>query len=220
MAATRARDWLAAWLHQRAHPACLQYRHRPLVVFYADHGLGTLAARRVHPDAWARTLEEAELRPRTVARQLSSVASRYSYLVAEAVHSDSPTEHVRRPKLPDRGETPGLTRDELGRRLAAARYRSVRTTASLTMLATTGLRIDEALSRDVEHLGHDRGHRILRLDHKGGLATAPCSLPLLCGRSTTTSGTGAPDRSSSPRPSDRDRRGRRVHEYVEVALRE
>ena len=32
-----------------------------------------------------------------------------------------------------------------------------------------------ALSRDVEHLGHDRGHRILRLERKGGRAvlTAP-----------------------------------------------
>jgi integrase/recombinase XerD len=29
-------------------------------------------------------------------------------------------------------------------------------------------RIGEALSRDVEHLAHDRGHRILRLERKGG----------------------------------------------------
>ena len=40
--------------------------------------------------------------------------------------------------------------------------------ALLTLLATTGLRIGEALSRDIEHLGHDRGHRVLRLDRKGG----------------------------------------------------
>jgi integrase/recombinase XerD len=30
------------------------------------------------------------------------------------------------------------------------------------------LRINEALSRDVEHLAHDRGHRILRLEREGG----------------------------------------------------
>jgi integrase/recombinase XerD len=35
------------------------------------------------------------------------------------------------------------------------------------VLAHTGLRINEALSRDVEHLGHDRGHRVLRLERKG-----------------------------------------------------
>src|SRR5205085_2352556 len=36
------------------------------------------------------------------------------------------------------------------------------------LVAHTGLRIGEALSRDVEHLAHDRGHRILRLERKGG----------------------------------------------------
>jgi integrase/recombinase XerD len=35
-------------------------------------------------------------------------------------------------------------------------------------LLHTGLRIDEALSRDVEHLTYHRGHRILRLARKGG----------------------------------------------------
>ena len=50
---------------------------------------------------------------------------------------------------------------------AADEYRSARTVALLTLLAHTGLRINEALSRDVEDLGHDRGHRVLRLERKG-----------------------------------------------------
>jgi integrase/recombinase XerD len=137
--------------------------------FAAAGRLDPLDARRVHLDTWARSLTAEGLRPRTVARRLASVSSWYGWLVAEGHRSDSPTTHVRRPKLPDRGETPGLTRDELRALLGAAGHHgSARSLALLTLMATTGLRVSEALSRDVEHLGHDRGHRVLRLDRKGG----------------------------------------------------
>lgn len=137
--------------------------------FCESHGLDPLRARRAHVDAWARTLQASGGAQRSVARRLAAVSSWYRYLVAEAVRPDSPVEHVRRPKIADRGETPGLTRDELRRLLAAAReHGSARSFALLSLLAHTGLRINEALSRDVEHLAHDRGHRILRLERKGG----------------------------------------------------
>jgi site-specific recombinase XerD len=139
------------------------------LAFCAAHGVGALKATRTHIDAWARSLEAGGRRPRTVARCLASVSSWYAYLVTSGARPDSPAAHVRRPKIPDRGETPGLTRDELRRLLSAAEgHGSARSVALLTLLATTGLRINEALSRDVEHLGHDRGHRVLKLDRKGG----------------------------------------------------
>jgi len=137
--------------------------------FCREHGVDPLAARRATVDAWARTLEGSGAAPRTVARRLAAVSSWYRYLVAEGVRADSPVEHVRRPQLGDRGATPGLTRDELRRLLTTAEeHGSARTIALLTLLAHTGLRINEALSRDVEDLAHDRGHRILRLERKGG----------------------------------------------------
>ena len=46
--------------------------------------------------------------------------------------------------------------------------------ALITLLSYNGLRVDEALSRDVSHLGHQLGHRVLRLSRKGG---ATCSSP-------------------------------------------
>ena len=47
------------------------------------------------------------------------------------------------------------------------------------MLAYNGLRIDEALSRDIEHLGHQLGHRVLRISRKGGRdALEPLSPPV------------------------------------------
>ena len=161
--------------------------------FCRDHGIDWRSARRAHVDAWARTLEAGNLSARTVARRLASVSSWYGYLVAEGVRPESPTEHVRRPHIPDHGETPGLTRDELRRLLDAARsHGSVRSVALLTLLATTGLRITEALSRDVEHIAHDSGHRILRIERKGSrggrtVLTAPALRALdiyLAGRTT------------------------------------
>jgi integrase len=81
---------------------------------------------------------------------------------------------------------------------AADSHGSARTIALLTLLAHTGLRIGKALSRDVEHLTHDHGHRILRLERKGGrgdrtVLTAPVSPP-----STPTSAAAARARCSSP----------------------
>jgi integrase/recombinase XerD len=89
--------------------------------FCESQRVDPLAARRAHIDAWARTMQAYGAAQRTVARRLAAVSSWYRYLVAEDVRSDSPTEHVRRPKVGDRGETPGLTRDEL-RRLLQARH--------------------------------------------------------------------------------------------------
>ena len=137
--------------------------------FCDTYCIDPLTARRPHIDAWARSLETAGQAPRTVARRLAAVSSWYGFLVVEEVRPDSPAEHVRRPRVGAEGETPGLTRDELRRLLAAAtEHGSLRSIALMSVLAHTGVRIGEALSRDVEHLGHDRGHRILRLERKGG----------------------------------------------------
>lgn len=139
------------------------------LTFCDEHGVEPLRARRPHIDAWARSLEELKLKPRTIARRLSSVSSWYDFLVTEQVCATSAAKDVRRPKIADRGETPGLTRDELRRLMAAAKeHGSLRSIALLSLLAHTGVRVGEALNRDVEHLAHDRGHRILRLQRKGG----------------------------------------------------
>jgi integrase/recombinase XerD len=75
--------------------------------------------------------------------------------------------------------TVGLTRDELEQPLDAADADSPRSAALITLLAYNGLRVDEALSRDVEHLGHQQGHRVLRISRKGGRdALEPLSPPV------------------------------------------
>jgi len=192
----RLRPLVAAWLLSFKSPHTVRSYRNDLVhwlAFCADHGVDPLQARRAHVDAWARVLEALGLKERSVGRRLSAVSSWYQYLVHDGVLASSPTQHVRRPKVSDEGTTPGLTRDELRRLLAAARaYGSPRSVALVSLLAHTGLRIGEALSRDVEHLAHDRGHRILRLERKDGrggrtVLTGPVVRALdeyLAGRST------------------------------------
>ena len=175
---------VAAWLLGYQSPATRRNYALDMTAwlgFCDDRGIDPLAARRVHADAWARTMQAGGAAARTVARRLAAASSWYRSLAAEGIRPASPLEHVRRPKIADRGETPGLTRGELRRLLAAAeQYGSKRSVALLNLLAHTGLRIGEALSRDVEHLAYDRGHRILRLERKGGrgdksVLTAPVS---------------------------------------------
>lgn len=168
----RLQSLIAAWLLSFKSPHTVRNYRTDLahwLAFCADHGIDPLEARRAHIDAWARVLESLGLKERSVGRRLSAVSSWYQYLVHDGVLPASPTQHVRRPKVSDEGTTPGLTRDELRRLLAAARASgSVRSVALVSLLAHTGLRMGEALSRDVEHLAHDRGQRILRLERKGG----------------------------------------------------
>ena len=75
--------------------------------------------------------------------------------------------------------TVGLARDELERQLDTAQDDGPRSAALITLLAYNGLRIDETLSRDVSHLGHQLGHRVLRISRKGGRdALEPLSPPV------------------------------------------
>ena len=113
---------VAAWLLGYQSPA--NRRNYALDItawlgFCDGHGIDPLAARRVHVDAWARTMQSGGAASRTLARRLAAASSWYRYLAAEGVRTGSPLEHVRRPKIADRGETPGLTVGELRRLLTA-----------------------------------------------------------------------------------------------------
>lgn len=138
-----------------------------------------------HVDAYARWLAETP-QPTTgkpaaassIARRLSAVAGFYQYAVDEEVLDRSPAAHVRRPKVGDDSPSTGVDRDPLRALLAAAERDGKRSHALLTLLALNGLRIGEALSRDVTDLDVERGHRVLRLVRKGGKrATAVPSAP-------------------------------------------
>lgn len=103
------------------------------------------------------------------ANVLSVCSSFYAYAVrAKALESD-PFDLVPRPDLDsDHSETLGSTEDEAARLLAAASEDSPRAYALLLAMYSMALRLDSALGARVEHLGHDRGHRVLKVRLKGG----------------------------------------------------
>lgn len=151
-------------------------------------GVDPLAAGIHHADAYSRLLLEVPdprtgrlLSPASVSRRLSALSSFYRY--AKRHHgavAESPFADAARPSVSEDSATTGLTRDELRRLVTSAHADGPRSAALIALLAYNGLRVSEALSRDVEHLGHDQGHRVLRLERKGGKrATAPLSPPVV-----------------------------------------
>jgi integrase/recombinase XerD len=140
--------------------------------------LHPLAACRHDVALWARQLAEQPRpssgkvqAPASIARRLSCLSSFYGYGVEVGVLDENPVANVKRPRVAAEAMTVGLAREELEQLLVAAEADSPRSAALITLLAYSGLRVDEALSRDVEHLGHQQGHRVLRISRKGGRDT-------------------------------------------------
>jgi site-specific recombinase XerD len=152
----------------------------------ASRELHPLDARRHDVALWARQLAEEPqpatgkvAAPASIARRLSCLSSFYGYGVEVSVLEENPVANVKRPRVTNDSMTVGLTRDELAQLLDAADADGPRSAALITLLAYNGLRVDEALSRDVEHLGHQQGHRVLRISRKGGRdALEPLSPPV------------------------------------------
>jgi integrase/recombinase XerD len=156
----------------------------------AGRELHPLDARRHDVALWARQLAEQPqpgtgkvAAPASIARRLSCLSSLYGYGVDVSVLEENPVANVKRPRVANDSMTVGLTRYELAQLLDAADGDGPRSAALITLLAYNGLRVDEALSRDVEHLGHQQGHRVLRISRKGGRdALEPLSPPGSGGR--------------------------------------
>ncbi|MFC5267230.1 tyrosine-type recombinase/integrase [Kribbella qitaiheensis] len=99
---------------------------------------------------------------------MSVVAGFYRTCVIDGVLEHSPTEYVRRPHVPAESPTLGLTHLQFEAVLTAARQSSNSCDFALvTMLGLLGLRIFEATGSDIEDLGEEHGHRVLRVHGKG-----------------------------------------------------
>lgn len=110
----------------------------------------------------------------TRARRLAAVSAFYSWLIAED-RTDRANPAAINPKQkpktdPTRPSTGGLSRAQAEALLAAADAgpQAARTAAIVALLLYTGLRVGELVGADVEQLGHDRNHRVLRFTAKGG----------------------------------------------------
>jgi site-specific recombinase XerD len=156
---------------------------RGYLVWCEQRGLDPLAASRPHVELYIRWLQEVRrYRPSTVSRRISVVAGFYRTCVIDGVLEHSPAEYVRRPQVPAESPTLGLTHLQFEAVLTAARQSPNRFDFALvTMLGLLGLRIFEATGSDIEDLGEQHGHRVLRVHGKGDkIALVP--LPPAVGR--------------------------------------
>jgi integrase/recombinase XerD len=157
-------------------------------------GVAPLNAQRHHVDRWiAEQTELPQFRTgkpaaaATVARRMSCLSGLYDYAVVDAgLIEASPVVRVKRPRVSEHSTTVGLNEAELIKLLAAAEADGPRSTALITLLALNGLRVGEALSREVEHLTYDFGHRVLELTRKGGKRSTEALAPATSRRSRPT----------------------------------
>jgi integrase len=122
---------------------------------------------RAHIELYARWLEEQGRARASTARRLSTIVSFYRY-AEEQLIAQTPAVHVRRPKLDYESGAVGLDRNEIGALLVAAGLGGTGEHALISLPASNGLRISEALGANVEDLAVERGHRALRVLRKGG----------------------------------------------------
>ncbi|MBM0233200.1 site-specific integrase [Micromonospora sp. STR1_7] len=171
------REWLVSYASPHTR-AAYQGDLRHWLGFLAASGVDPLTeARRVHTHAWLRAQEAAGgASAATRARRLAAVSAFYSWLIAED-RTDRANPAAINPKQkpktdPTRPSTPGLSRAQAEALLAAADAdtgpQAARTAAIVALLLYGGLRVGELVGADVEQLGHNRNHRVLRFIAKGG----------------------------------------------------
>jgi integrase/recombinase XerD len=134
-----------------------------------QRSLDPLVASRPHLELYLRWLQEVRrFKPSTVSRRMSVVTGFYRTCVIDGVLEHSPAEYVRRPTVPAESPTLGLSHLQFEAMLSAAKSSSnERDFALVAMLGLLGLRIFEATGSNIDDLGEEHGHRVLRVHGKG-----------------------------------------------------
>ena len=143
---------------------------RVFFVWCRDRQLAPLAAQRNDLELYLRWLQDVRnFKPSTVSRRLSVVAGFYRTCVIDGVLEHSPAEYVRRPTVPPESPTLGLTHLQFEAMLSAGRQSdNTFDFALVCLLGLLGLRIFETVGANIEDLGEEHGHRVLRVRGKGG----------------------------------------------------
>jgi integrase/recombinase XerD len=150
--ASRAPSWLAWCQEQEVHPVT--------------------GVTGLHVARYARQLDAAGLSPASAARKLAAVSGWYAWL-ARRGHIASPAAGIARPRTdPDTPPAPALTRDQALTLVHAADTapgpQRARTAALVAVLLFTGARVSEVIGANVEDLGTEQGHRVLRVTRSKG----------------------------------------------------
>lgn len=138
---------------------------RGYLIWCAERRLDPLTAGRAHIELWIRWMQDTRrYASSTVSRRVSVVAGFYRTCVIDGVLEHSPAEYVRRPTVSQQSPTLGLSHLQFEAMLAAARDSSNPNDFALVcLLGLLGLRIFETTGLDVDDLGEEHGHRVLRV---------------------------------------------------------
>ena len=187
-----------------------------------ERDLPPLEASRPQLELYLRWMQEVRgLKPSTVSRRLSVISGFYRTCVIDGVLEASPAYYVRRPNVPPESPTLGLTHLQFEAILTAARE-SINDNdfALVAMLGLLGLRIFEATGADVENLGEEHGHRVLRVHGKGDkvvLVPLPPAVARAVDRAIKGRATGPILLTCRGTRMDRHSATRRLHRLAEVA---
>jgi site-specific recombinase XerD len=195
---------------------------RAFLTWCRDRGLDPLVAQRVHIELYIRWMQEQRrYKPSTVSRRIAVVAGFDRTCVIDAVLRCSPAEHVRRPNVPAESPTLGLTHLQFESLLATARTSpNLNDFALVAMLGLLGLRIFEACGASIEDLSEEHGHRVLRVDGKGGkvvLTPLPPAVARAIDRAVDARGSGPILRTIRGSRMDRHCATRRLHRLAAAA---
>lgn len=178
---TLDRDQLAAqrFLVRYQEPTRASYTLslRQWFQYCADHGVAPLDAERAHIELWMRTLEQKGLMASTINGKLNPVCGFYKLAKIDRAIVDDPTEHLRRPKVPNVSRRQGMTPAESLRVLDTAKDSSPLDHAFCCVLLYTGGRVGEVVALDVESLGWEKGERTVMMMREKGNRSAPVPLP-------------------------------------------
>ncbi|MFI7598876.1 tyrosine-type recombinase/integrase [Actinoplanes sp. NPDC049681] len=139
--------------------------------------LNPLSAGRADIERYVRWLQETRCyQPSTVSRRLSVVIGFYRTCVIDQILPYSPADYVRRPPVPAESPTLGLGHLQFEALITAARLSgNMNDFALVAMLGLLGLRIFEACGANIDNLGEEHGHRVLKIRGKGD---KPVLIPL------------------------------------------
>ena len=181
----RARDPLLDEAQLAAVAFLARYSGRTLESYRADLrqffqwigsvGLLPLQATRAHIELYRAWMDERGLAPATVDRRLSTVCGYYRFAHIDGRIPSNPAQYVRRPRVHPTAQR-GMDRGELASFLYTAERTSPMHAALAVLLGLNGLRVSEACGTNIEDLGFERGHRILRIVGKGN---KPAGIPLV-----------------------------------------
>jgi integrase/recombinase XerD len=151
-----------------------------------DRQLAPMMTQRNDLELYLRWLQDVRrFKPSTVSRRLSVVAGFYRTCVIDGVLEHSPADYVRRPSVPPESPTLGLTHLQFEAMLTAARQSNNQFDFALVrLLGLLGLRIFETVGADIDDLGEEHGHRVLRVRGKGARLSWSRCRPRLAARWT------------------------------------